>query len=87
VIPPKHALDCLEKLLRTFKHHDIDVACSLLVSCGRFLFRSADTHVRTRLLLDIMQKKRGLLYDERQQALIDNAVLYVARLSTLAVQA
>eukprot|EP00035_Acanthoeca_spectabilis_P031389 m.13918 g.13918 ORF g.13918 m.13918 type:complete len:1211 (+) comp4727_c0_seq1:107-3739(+) len=76
VIPPKHALDCLEKLLRTFKHHDIDVACALLVCTGRFLFRTADTHVRTRLLLDIMQKKRGQLYDERQQSLIDNAILY-----------
>ena len=76
VIPPKHALDCLERLLRTFKHHDIDVACSLLVCCGRFLYRSANTHVRTRLLLDIMQKKRAQLFDDRYVALIDNAILY-----------
>ena len=36
-------------LLRTFQHHNIDMACMLLETCGRFLYRSADTHVRCKV--------------------------------------
>eukprot|EP00039_Didymoeca_costata_P008053 m.107377 g.107377 ORF g.107377 m.107377 type:complete len:1229 (-) comp13926_c0_seq3:2125-5811(-) len=77
VCPAKVVLNCLTVLLRTFKYHDIDVACSLLETCGRFLYRSADTHVRTKRLLEIIQNKRTALHlDERQNAIIDNAILY-----------
>ena len=75
VCPPKVALTCLTVLLRTFKHHDIDIITSLLDCCGRFLYRRAVTHVRIKHQLDIMVKKRAKLHlDERQNALINNAL-------------
>jgi len=77
ICPPKVVLTCLQVLLRLFKGHSLDTACALLESCGRFLYRSADTHVRTKLLLDIMMKKKMALHlDERQIALVDNAFYY-----------
>lgn len=38
-------------LLEDFTHHNIDMACNLLEVCGRFLYRSPESHVRTRNLL------------------------------------
>lgn len=38
-------------LLSDFTHHHIEMACTLLETCGRFLFRSPDSHLRTSVLL------------------------------------
>ena len=32
--------------LDDFAHHNIDVACNLLETCGRFLYRTPETHIR-----------------------------------------
>lgn len=45
------ALHCLKMLLFDFSHHNIDMACALLESCGRFMYRSPDSHHRTRVYL------------------------------------
>lgn len=75
--PPKVVLNCLVVLVRSFKGHNIDVMCTILETCGRFLFRSGDTHVRTKNLLDIIQKKRMALHlDALQISMIDNAKYY-----------
>ncbi|KAG9489908.1 hypothetical protein GDO78_005690 [Eleutherodactylus coqui] len=44
-------LHCLKMLLSDFSHHHIEMACTLLETCGRFLFRSPDSHLRTSVLL------------------------------------
>lgn len=46
-------LDCVSQqmLLSDFTHHHIEMACTLLETCGRFLFRSPDSHLRTSVLL------------------------------------
>ena len=38
-------------LSEQFTHHNIEIACSLVECCGRYLFRSADTHLKTNHLL------------------------------------
>jgi hypothetical protein len=45
------ALYCLKLLLHDFTHHHIEMCCSLLESCGRFLFRNVDSHQRTKVYL------------------------------------
>jgi regulator of nonsense transcripts 2 len=45
------ALYCLKLLLHDFTHHHIEMCCSLLESCGRFLFRNPDSHQRTKVYL------------------------------------
>lgn len=77
VCPPKVALLCLRNLLHTFRHHNIDVACNLLETCGRFLYRTGDTHVRIKLLLEEMMKKRAILHlDDHHAAMVNNAFYY-----------
>lgn len=44
-------------LLEDFTHHNIEMACNLLEVCGRFLYRSADSHIRTKTLLVSCPKK------------------------------
>ena len=75
--PAKTILGLLHILLRSFTHHNIDVTCALLETCGRFLYRSPDTHVRTKLLVQIMIKKKAKMHlDERQNTMIQNAFFY-----------
>lgn len=40
-----------QMLLSDFTHHHIEMACTLLETCGRFLFRSPESHLRTSVLL------------------------------------
>lgn len=44
-------LYCLKILLHDFTHHHIEMACTMLETCGRFFFRSPDTHHRTKVYL------------------------------------
>jgi len=44
-------LKCLKMLMFDFTHHNIDMACALLETCGRYLYRSPDSHHRTRIYL------------------------------------
>lgn len=51
VFPKKDVITCLRTLLGDFRHHNIEMCCNLLETCGRFLYRSADSHGRTGVLL------------------------------------
>ena len=44
-------------LVEDFTHHNIEMACNLLEVCGRFLYRSEDSHIRTKNLLVSCPKK------------------------------
>ena len=49
----------------------------LLDTCGRFLYRSPETHVRTKYLLEVMMRKKGALaLDERQHTMLANSFYY-----------
>ena len=39
IFPRSEALTCLRMLLQDFNHHHIEMACNLLETCGRFLYR------------------------------------------------
>jgi len=64
-------------LLEDFTHHNIEMACNLLEVCGRFLYRSPDSHIRTKNLLELMMRKKAVQnLDSRQLTLIENAFFY-----------
>ncbi|XP_048010814.1 regulator of nonsense transcripts 2 [Chanodichthys erythropterus] len=70
-------LHCLKMLLSDFSHHHIEMACTLLETCGRFLFRSPDSHLRTSVLLEqMMRKKQAQHLDVRYVTMVENAYYY-----------
>uniref|UniRef100_A0AAV2IXE6 MIF4G domain-containing protein n=1 Tax=Knipowitschia caucasica TaxID=637954 RepID=A0AAV2IXE6_KNICA len=70
-------LHCLKMLLSDFTHHHIEMACTLLETCGRFLFRSPDSHLRTSVLLEqMMRKKQAQHLDSRYVTMVENAYYY-----------
>ncbi|KAL5014942.1 hypothetical protein ScPMuIL_009212 [Solemya velum] len=77
IYPKSEALHCLKMLMFDFSHHNIEMACSLLETCGRFLYRSADSHHRTKIYLDVMMRKKAALHlDSRYDTMIENAYYY-----------
>ncbi|KAL1487315.1 hypothetical protein MTO96_008098 [Rhipicephalus appendiculatus] len=59
IFPKSDALYCLKNLLLDFSHHYIEMACNLLETCGRFLFRSPESHQRTKVYLEQMMRKKA----------------------------
>uniref|UniRef100_A0A8C7Q1F7 MIF4G domain-containing protein n=1 Tax=Oncorhynchus mykiss TaxID=8022 RepID=A0A8C7Q1F7_ONCMY len=54
-----------------------DMACTLLETSGRFLFRSPDSHLRTSVLLEqMMRKKQAQHLDARYVTMVENAYYY-----------
>lgn len=77
MFPKGETLHCLKMLLEDFTHHNIEMACNLLEVCGRFLYRSPDSHIRTKNLLELMMRKKAVQnLDSRQLTLIENAFFY-----------
>lgn len=77
MFPKGETLHCLKMLLEDFTHHNIDMACSLLEVCGRFLYRSPESHIRTKNFLELMMRKKAVqTLDTRQLTLIENAFFY-----------
>jgi len=56
------ALYCLKLLLHDFTHHHIEMCCSLLETCGRFLFRNPDSHQRTKVYLVSLCGTKDIFY-------------------------
>lgn len=78
IYPRSEALTCLRMLLQDFNHHHIEMACNLLETCGRFLYRNADSHHRTKIYLEqMMRKKTVKAFDPRYNTMIENAYFYV----------
>eukprot|EP00730_Choanoeca_flexa_P003310 TRINITY_DN11359_c3_g1_i1.p1 TRINITY_DN11359_c3_g1~~TRINITY_DN11359_c3_g1_i1.p1 ORF type:complete len:1196 (+),score=478.84 TRINITY_DN11359_c3_g1_i1:208-3588(+) len=76
VCPAKVAIRCIQVLVRLFRGQHVETLCQLLDTCGRFLYRSPDTHVRTKYLLEIMMKKKANLHDERYHTMLANSFYY-----------
>uniref|UniRef100_A0A4W3J7N9 Regulator of nonsense transcripts 2 n=1 Tax=Callorhinchus milii TaxID=7868 RepID=A0A4W3J7N9_CALMI len=71
------SLHCLKMLLSDFSHHHIEMACTLLETTGRFLFRSPESHLRTSVLLEqMMRKKQAMHLDARYVTMVENAYYY-----------
>lgn len=51
IFPKSDALQCLKVLLMNFVHHQIDMACVLVETCGRVLYRTPDSHRRMKIYM------------------------------------
>lgn len=68
---------CITLLLRDFSYHNIEMTCVLLEYCGRYLYRSPDSHPRAKALLEIVVRKKDKQHlDGRQMSMIENALYY-----------
>lgn len=64
----------LQACLDDFSHHNIDVACNLLETCGRFLYRSPETTIRMANMLEILMRLKNVKnLDPRHSTLVENA--------------
>ncbi|MFS7903968.1 putative nonsense-mediated mRNA decay protein Nmd2/UPF2 [Helianthus anomalus] len=60
--------------LDDFTHHNIDVACNLLETCGRYLYRHPNTNVRMENMLEILMRLKNIKnLDPRHNTLVENA--------------
>eukprot|EP01117_Protostelium_nocturnum_P001120 TRINITY_DN1143_c0_g1_i1.p1 TRINITY_DN1143_c0_g1~~TRINITY_DN1143_c0_g1_i1.p1 ORF type:complete len:817 (-),score=337.06 TRINITY_DN1143_c0_g1_i1:924-3374(-) len=74
ICSPNMILTCFKQCLDDFVHHNIDVTCNLCESCGRYLYKSAETHVRTKNLLEIMMRlKNAQNLPNRLDTMVENA--------------
>ncbi|CAF0868258.1 unnamed protein product [Didymodactylos carnosus] len=77
IFPTSEATLCLKTLLGDFRHHNIEMCCNLLETCGRYLYRGPDTHRKTEIILEILMRKKAVLtLDNRYTTMIENAYYY-----------
>nr|CDS34146.1 myst histone acetyltransferase 1 [Hymenolepis microstoma] len=75
IFPGSEVLNLILRLLSNFVHHQIDMTCGLLDTCGRFLYRSPETHRRTKIYLDIINRKKLAMHmDQRYSQMIEEAI-------------
>eukprot|EP00029_Vermamoeba_vermiformis_P002932 TRINITY_DN1329_c0_g1_i5.p1 TRINITY_DN1329_c0_g1~~TRINITY_DN1329_c0_g1_i5.p1 ORF type:complete len:1191 (+),score=394.25 TRINITY_DN1329_c0_g1_i5:17-3589(+) len=78
ICPVTTILQCLRMLLDDFVYHNIDLACNLLETCGRFLYLTPESHVRINNMLEILMRLRAAKnLDARQNNLVENAFFSV----------
>lgn len=74
IAPSGLIFSCLKACLDDFTHHNIDVACNLLETCGRFLYRSPETTIRMSNMLEILMRLKNVKnLDPRHSTLVENA--------------
>lgn len=74
IAPAGLVFSCLKACLDDFSHHNIDVACNLLETCGRFLYRSPETSIRMGNMLEILMRLKNVKnLDPRHSTLVENA--------------
>ncbi|XP_076913887.1 regulator of nonsense transcripts UPF2-like [Bidens hawaiensis] len=74
IAPSGLIFSCLKACLDDFTHHNIDVACNLLETCGRYLYRYPDTNVRMANMLEILMRLKNVKnLDPRHSTLVENA--------------
>jgi regulator of nonsense transcripts 2 len=56
VAPPMVSFRCLRRCLDDFTGGNVDVACCILESCGRYLFRLKHTNAKLTTLMDTMMR-------------------------------
>ncbi|KAJ1921568.1 mRNA decay protein [Mycoemilia scoparia] len=74
VVSSYTAYSCAHQLLFANDSQSIEVLCSYLESCGRFMLKMPNVSERVSKLLGILKRKRkNILHDQRLTMLIDNA--------------
>jgi regulator of nonsense transcripts 2 len=78
VAPPIVALRCFFRCLDDFSGHNIDIACCLLESCGRFLFKTKHTSAKISKIMETMDRiRKAKHFDERTTELIKSSFYMV----------
>ncbi|KAJ3156448.1 hypothetical protein HDU89_004230 [Geranomyces variabilis] len=74
-VTPSHVVfHCIKVLLDNFRFHNVELLCTLLETCGRFLYKSPETNERAATYLEILMRKKNVEnIDSRQAFMIDNA--------------
>lgn len=68
-----YGLYCLKLLLHDFSHHHIEMACVFLENCGKYLYFSQETHLRTKSYLEqILARKNNVILDLKYKHMIDS---------------
>ncbi|OWZ09457.1 LOW QUALITY PROTEIN: Regulator of nonsense transcripts 2 [Phytophthora megakarya] len=74
ICPPNTGFRCLQKCFQDFQGHNVHVATTFLENCGRFLYCSKHTHVRTVNCLNVVMKLKAAKHlDPQLETLVDNA--------------
>lgn len=74
ICPPSTGFRCLQKCFQDFQGHNVHVATTFLENCGRFLYCSKHTHVRTVNCLNVMMKLKAAKHlDPQLETLVENA--------------
>uniref|UniRef100_M4BYF9 MIF4G domain-containing protein n=1 Tax=Hyaloperonospora arabidopsidis (strain Emoy2) TaxID=559515 RepID=M4BYF9_HYAAE len=74
ICPPHTGFRCLQKCFQDFQGHNVYVATTFLENCGRFLYCSKHTHVRTVACLNVMMKLKAAKHlDPQLETLVENA--------------
>lgn len=74
ICPHSVIFNCLKMCLDDFLHHNVDVACMLLETCGRYLYKKEDTSVKLNTMLErMMRSKKTKNLDNKQETMIENA--------------
>lgn len=74
LVSASFAFDALKALIETFRGFDVDAACALLESCGRYLAKHPDTAARASAILDVFLRLKSVKnLDARQIELVDAA--------------
>lgn len=74
IAPAGLVFTCLKACLDDFNHHNIDVACNLLETCGRFLYRAPETSIRMANMLEILMRLKNVKnLDPHHSTLVENA--------------
>ncbi|CAI5730737.1 unnamed protein product [Hyaloperonospora brassicae] len=74
ICPPNTGFRCLQKCFQDFQGHNVYVATTFLENCGRFLYCSKHTHVRTVACLNVMMKLKAAKHlDPQLETLVENA--------------
>ncbi|KAL4452134.1 hypothetical protein ABPG75_007796 [Micractinium tetrahymenae] len=85
LFPPGTAFSMLKSLLDDFAGHNIDAACAMVETAGRFFYRLPETSTRMANFLEVMMKLRNARnLDARQSSLVDSAYFAVKSLDRAA---
>lgn len=78
VAPPIVALRCLRRCVQDFSGNNIDIACCLLESCGRFLHKTTHTTSKLAQIMDTMVRiRKARHFDERSIEMMKSAFYMV----------
>jgi len=79
IMKPLQCFRILQSCIEDFAFQNIELACSLFESCGRYLYRTKITHERTKAVLATMMRLRAAKnLDARLETMLENAY-YVCR--------